>query len=266
MKHYLKILFIVLFLLPSLACVTFSINSTNFVQGSGKIVKQTVEVSNFDRVSLEGSGNVYIEQGQTESLTVEADDNILPLLDTRVTGDELVLGMKPNQNIHPSKQIVYRLTVKDLNEISLKGSGNFYVEPIKSSDMKVSVFGSGDINIKGLDADSLSINLSGSGNTTIGKIAVKSIDTTVNGSGNIILDGKADSQTIRVSGSGNYRAGDLETVSANVTIPGSSDVTVWVKDSLKVNVSGSGNLSYYGKPRIDQSVSGSGKIHSLGEK
>ena len=127
MKHYLKIFFIVLFFLPSLACGTFS---TNFVQGSGKIVKQSVDVSNFDRVSLAGSGNVYVEQGQTESLTIEADDNILPLLDTRVTGDELILGMKPNQNINPSKQIVYRLTVKDLNEISLRGSGNFYVEQI----------------------------------------------------------------------------------------------------------------------------------------
>jgi hypothetical protein len=263
MKHYLKIFFIVLFFLPSLACGAFS---TNFVQGSGKIVKQSVDVNNFDRVSLEGSGNVYVEQGQTESLTIEADDNILPLLDTRVTGSELVLGMKPNQNIHPSKQIIYRLTVKDLSEISLRGSGNFYVEPAQSNNMKVSVFGSGDINMKGLDADSLSINLSGSGNITVGKIAVNTIDTTVNGSGDIKLDGKSDSQTLAISGSGNYRAGDLETVSANVRIPGSSDVTVWAKNSLTVTVSGSGNLSYYGSPTIDQSVSGSGKLISLGEK
>src|SRR5512133_1346796 len=160
MKHYLKIFFVVLFFLPSLACGAFS---TDYVQGSGKIVKQAVDVNNFDRVSLEGSGNVYVQKGQTENLTIEADDNILPLLDTRVTGHELVLGMKPNQSINPSKRIVYRLTVKDLNEISLRGSGNFYVEPTQSKDMKISVFGSGDINMKGLDADTLSINLSGSG-------------------------------------------------------------------------------------------------------
>ena len=263
MKHYLKLFIIVLFLLPSVACGTFS---TSVVRGSGKIVKQSVDVNNFDRVSLEGSGNVYIEQGPTESLTIEADDNLLPLLDTRVTGKELVLGMKPNQSIQPSKPIVYRLAVKDLSEISLKGSGNFYVEPAQSGDMKVSVFGSGDINMKGLDADSLFINLSGSGKITVGKIAVQTIDTSVNGSGDIKLDGKSDRQSIQVSGSGNYLAGNLETASADVTIPGSSDVTVWVKDNLNVHVSGSGNLKYYGSPTISQSVSGSGKIISLGEK
>ncbi len=263
MKHYPKLFFIVLFLLPALACSTLIPNS---VQGSGKIIKQTVNVSNFDSVSLEGSGNVYVTQGKTESLTIEADDNILPLLDTRVSGSELILGTKPGQNINPSKPIVYRLTVKDLNGISLKGSGNFDVGPAQSKDMKVSLFGSGDINMKGLDADSLAINLSGSGNITIGKIATTKIDTNIFGSGNVNLDGKADSQTIAVSGSGNYVAGDLEAASADVTIPGSSDVTVWVKDTLKAHISGSGNVKYYGSPTIDQSGAGSGKLIPLGEK
>jgi hypothetical protein len=263
MKHYLNIFFVILLFLPSLACGALS---TISVQGSGKIVKQTVDVKDFDRVSLEGSGNVYIEQGQAESLTIEADDNILPLLDTRVRGSELVLGTQLNKSINPSKPILYRLTVKDLQGISLKGSGNFYMEPAQSQNMEIGLYGSGDIVIKGLDADSLSINLSGSGNISIGKIAVKTIDTTVNGSGDVKLDGKSDSQKIAISGSGNYLAGDLETVSADVRIPGSSDVTVWVTDKLNVNVPGSGNLSYYGTPTIDQSAAGSGKITSLGEK
>jgi hypothetical protein len=263
MKHYLKLFFIILLFLPSIACGAFS---TVAVQGSGKIVKQTVDVKDFDRISLEGSGNVYLGQGQTESLTIEADDNILPLLDTRVQGSELVLGMQPNQSINPSKAIVYRITTKDLKGITLKGSGNFYVEPAQSKDLAISLLGSGDVQIKGLNADSLALNLSGSGNITIGKIAVKTIDTTVNGSGNIKLDGKSDSQTVTISGSGKYLAGDLETAAADIRIPGSSDVTVWVTNSIKVNVSGSGNLSYYGHPMIDQSVAGSGKLISLGEK
>ncbi len=81
MKHHLPLLLIVLFFLPSLACGVFSMNAIN---GSGNIITQSIDVSNFDRVSLEGSGDVYIEQGQTESLTIEADDNIQPLLETKV--------------------------------------------------------------------------------------------------------------------------------------------------------------------------------------
>lgn len=263
MKHNLSVFFLVLFLLPALACNSVVPNS---IQGSGKIIKQTVDVSNFDSVSLEGTGNVYVEQGKTESLTIEADDNILPLLDTRVRGSELVLGIKPGQNINPSKPIVYRLTVKDLNAVSLKGSGNFDVEPAQSKDMKVSLFGSGDIKMKGLNADTLSINLSGSGTITIGDIATTTIDTNIFGSGDVKLDGQSDSQMIAVTGSGNYLAGDLETTSADVTIPGSSEVTVWAKETLKAHMSGSGNVKYYGNPTIDQSGAGSGKMIPLGEK
>lgn len=265
MKHTIRLFLVILFFLPSLACGTYS-TPTNHVRGSGKIVTQTVDVKNFDSVSLEGSGDVYIEQGDTESLTVEVDDNILPLLENTVRGHELVLGMKPNRSIDPSKPIVYHLTVKDLTNINLKGSGNFFISPVRSTDMSVGLFGSGNVRIKGLDADSLSLDLFGSGNITIEEIAGKSVNVDMKGSGDIKLDGTLDAQTISVSGSGNYLAGDLESNSANISIPGSADVTVWVKDTMQVTVNGSGDVSYYGSPKIDQSGAGSGHLKSLGDK
>ncbi len=263
MKHHLSLFFVILFFLPSLACGAFASSSVN---GSGKIVTQTVDVSNFDRVSLDGSGDVYIEQGETENLTIETDDNILPWLDTRVKANELVLSMKPGQNINPSRDIVYRLTVKDLNGISLQGSGNFFIETLESNNTKILVSGSGDVLIKGLTATSLSIDLLGSGNITVDDVHVNTVDTSVKGSGDIKLEGKATSQKVAVSGSGNYLAEDLETTSADITVPGSAGVTVWVNDDMKVNINGSGNVRYYGKPNIDQNVLGSGNIISLGEK
>lgn len=265
MKHSIRILLVFLFFLPTLACGPVSI-STNHVQGSGKIVTQSVDVRNFDSVSLEGSGNVYIEQGDSERLTIETDDNILPLLETRVSGRELILGMKPNQSIDPSKPIVYQLTVKDLNRVHLKGSGNLYISPIRSNDMGVAVLGSGDVKIQGLNADSVSLDLFGSGNITIEDIAGNTATTDLKGSGDIKLNGKLDAQTISVSGSGNYLAGDLETNSADISIPGSADVTVWVNDTMQVSINGSGNVSYYGTPAIDQSGGGSGHLTPLGDK
>jgi hypothetical protein len=263
MKRHLPLFLILLFFLPSLACQAVNRTSAN---GSGNIITKTVEVRSFDSVTLEASGDVYIEQGKTESLTIEADDNIMPLLDTRVKGNELVLGMKPNSDINPSQTIVYRLTVKDLNSISIKGSGDFFVEPIESKALTVSVFGSGDVEVKSLMADDLSISLFGSGNITLDDIDVETVHTSLPGSGDITVAGKASVQTVSVSGSGNYRAGDLETDTADIRIPGSADVTVWVKDMLDVNINGSGNIRYYGEPNIDQSGGGSGNLTSLGEK
>ena len=48
--------------------------------GSGNVVKETREARDFDSVSLTGIGALIIQQTGEESLTIEADDNILPLL------------------------------------------------------------------------------------------------------------------------------------------------------------------------------------------
>ncbi len=263
MKHHLRIFLIILFFLPSLAC---GVLNTKSVDGSGNLETQTIDVSNFDSVTLAGFGNVFIQQGEVQSLSVQTDDNILPLLDIRVTGRELILAVKPNLNINPSQSITYNLTVKDLKAVSLKGSGNFYVDPVKSNSISISLFGSGDITFKGLSSDTLSMDLSGSGNITIDGISVKTLDTSVKGSGDVKLTGKADTQKVSIIGSGNYLAGNLETTSADISIPGSADVTVWATDTLRTDVNGSGNIRYYGKPNIDQSGLGSGKLISLGAK
>jgi hypothetical protein len=252
-----------LFFLPSLACGAFT---TNSVVGSGQIVSQSFDVSNFDRVTLEGLGEVFISQGQTESLSVQTDENIIPFLEIRVRGRELVLGVKDGIEVTPSQSITFNLTVQELSEIGLNGSGDFFVEPIQANRFAVSIRGSGDVEIKELTAQDLSIELDGSGNIDMEDIEVNKVETSLQGSGDIRLEGKADTQTVRVGGSGNYLAGDLESTSAEISIPGSADVTVWVSDTLTVRINGSGNVRYYGQPTIDQSGSGSGDLVSLGDK
>ena len=263
MKRALSLLLIVLLFVPSLACSSFP---TNSIVGSGDIVTQTFDVSNFDRVNLEGIGSVFVEQGETESLSVQTDDNIMSLLDIRVQGNELRLGVKQGYNVNPSESITFNLTVKDLSGVELDGSGDFSVEPVKSSDLTVSIQGSGDINIEGLTADTLSIELDGSGNITIQDISVESVDTSLQGSGDISLEGKADTQKVNVDGSGKVMAENLETTSAEISIAGSGEVTVWARDELNARVNGSGNIRYYGQPAIDQSGSESGDLISLGDK
>ena len=49
--------------------------------GSGNIVTEDRPVSDFDQIVLTGLGEMIITQGDTESLTIEADDDTPPLLD-----------------------------------------------------------------------------------------------------------------------------------------------------------------------------------------
>lgn len=262
LKRYLFIG--VLLLLPAMACNAGNIGNT--INGSGIITTQTYAVKDFTGVILEGVGDVYITQENTESLSIETDDNLFAQLNIRVSGDDLILGSQPYVNLNPSKSIIYRLAVKDLSDMTLAGSGNIYSEPLQATSLKVTVAGSGDVEVKGLTGTDLSVNLTGSGNITFDQIAVTSIDISIDGSGDIKLNGKVDIQTIEVYGSGKYLAGDLETANADILIQGSCNLTVWVKDKLDIHVNGSGDVSYYGRPTTNQSGNGSGNVLSLGEK
>src|ERR1700677_3466463 len=82
------------------------------VSGSGHLISETRNVSDFSNVSLEGSGRVVIQQGGAESVTVTGDDNLLSHIETEVRGNTLVLGEKSGVSLSPSKDIVFKLTLR----------------------------------------------------------------------------------------------------------------------------------------------------------
>ena len=65
--------------------VLLVVSACGVVGGSGKVETETRQVSGFTAIDLTGTGEVTIEQGETESLTIEADDNVLPALTSKVS-------------------------------------------------------------------------------------------------------------------------------------------------------------------------------------
>jgi hypothetical protein len=190
------------------------------VTGSGKVVSETRNVSGFSAVSLDGSGRLVIEQTGTESLTITGDDNLLPYIESDVSGKTLTLGEKSGTNISPSKDIVFKLTVKSLDNIDISGSGT--------------------ADAKGLQGQTLKVDISGSGEVS--------------------ADGAADELNLGISGSGRYRGDGLRSKRARVDISGSGSALLAVSEKLDANVSGSGSIEYVGDPQIHQDISGSGTV------
>jgi hypothetical protein len=215
------------------------------VKGSGKLASEVRPVSDFDRVLHSGSGHLSIVQGEQESLTIETDDNLLPLIESRVADHCLHIGPE-HANLRPTQTIQYRLQLKNLKELHLSGSL--------------------EADAPSLSADQLALRISGSGKIQIPKLETKALDVRVSGSGDIELAGKADRQTVSISGSGDYRAGNCEGNNVNVNVSGSGDATVWARLTLDAQVSGSGDIKYYGSPQINSHVSGAGGLHTLGNK
>ncbi len=226
-------------------CLHFDSLGSRTVKGSGNVVSETRAVSGFDRVTLSGSGQLLMVQGNQESLTIETDDNLLPLIKSGVADGLLRVG-PGNVNLGPCKPIRYTLHLKNLKALHLSGSLEARAESLKSDGLLFGISGSCHIEVPRLEAGSFDVQVSGSGDIAVG--------------------GKVNRQTIQISGSGNYRAGDFESQSAVIRVSGSGDATVWVRGALDAHVSGSGDIKYYGSPQVSAGVSGSGRVRSLGNK
>ncbi len=237
---------LVLLLLLLVAILSVTACNTNIIKGSGDLITETREVSNFDSIDLSGSGEVIVTQGGGESLTIETDDNVLEHVKAEVEGGTLKLGFEEGLNLIDHTRLIFTVGVDDLESLKISGSGDIESDMIETTRLDATISGSGDIQIGTLTADEVKAKISGSGE--------------------IDLAGEAATQDISISGSGSYRAGDLRGESVEVSISGSGDATVWATDSLDVNISGSGSVDYYGRPSMNTSGSGSGNVTNKGEK
>jgi len=237
------------FLAIILAVTLVLLSACNFTiaNGSGKVISQQRQVSGFSKVSLSGIGQLIITQGSMEGLTIDAEDNVLPQITTSVAGDTLNIDLKNDNfqdNVIPTKPIVYHLAVKNINDIQISGAGS--------------------VDAANLTADNLSVSSSGAGSVHLLTITAQSVSSEVSGVGGVELSGKVTSQSINISGSGSYNAPDLESQNATVVISGAGGATVWAKTSLNVTISGAGSVNYYDNPTITKNISGVGSVTSRG--
>lgn len=218
--------------------------SGNSVQGSGKLQKQTREVGSFNGVALNVPGNVELRIGNTDSITIEADDNILPLIDTVVENGTLrIRPAKRNANFRQTNLTIV-IQARHVERISVGGSGGVVATGLRGDRLRFDVGGSGSISARDLDSPMVSVAIGGSGNFT--------------------ASGKTEQLTASIGGSGNIQAGRLAARDVQVSIGGSGAAEVWAKDDLTISIGGSGEVSYYGDPRISRSMQRSSSIRRLG--
>jgi len=214
------------------------------VQGSGKIVKQHRELGHFTALSTGVSGNVEIRSGNTESVSIETDDNILPLIETVIESGTLrIRPSKRNLNLD-TKTMKIVVQVRTLDRISLGGSGSIDADKLQAESLTFNVGGSGSINIRELNSESVAIAIGGSGSLKAG--------------------GHTERLQVSIGGSGNVQTAQLAARDTVVSIGGSGQATVWAQKSLSLSVAGSGDIAYYGDPQVSKTIMGSGTVKRIG--
>ena len=231
------------------------------VKGSGTIITKQKSFSDVRAIDFSSSGDLEIIQGNTETLSIEADDNIMDNLIAAYSSGTLTIKQDPVVFLIPSRTIKFRLTVKNPNLIKLSGSGNVFIERISSDSLSVSISGSGKIHADSIDCNNFKIAISGSGSLKISYCTVQNLNADITGSGSVYLMGTGQSQSIRINGSGRYDGGSYTTKTTAIDVIGSGSGNICASENLEASVSGSGIIIYGGNPQdVKSSQSESGHI------
>lgn len=191
-------------------------------EGSGVLRRETREVGAFTAVRLDDALDLEITVGGETQVVVEADDNLLPLIDSRV--DDGVLVLASHGSYQTRHRAVVRVRTPHLRDVALNGSGDVDIRGLEAGELRLGIRGSGDIRATGrieklealiegsgdlrlgaLRAEEARVRIDGSGDAEVN--ASRALDALVNGSGDIRYRGEPRSLRRRVEGSGDIVPG-----------------------------------------------------------
>ena len=213
------------------------------VKGNGNMTTETRTTSEYDGIKCAGSFDYILVAGKEGQITLEGESNLLEYVVTEVKDGNLIIKTEKKINLRTSWNKTIKVTIpfRDINNVSLSGSGDLWTEDtIKTTNFDAALAGSGDV-ILDVDASSVTCRVSGSGDLT--------------------LKGNTNDLEAKLAGSGDIHAFGLQANNTIASVAGSGDIEIVSNTTLKARVSGSGDIEYKGNPsKEDTKVSGSGSI------
>lgn len=194
------------------------------ITGEGAQVAETRTTADFDAVQLEGSGEVSVKFGNTQSVTVSGYANLVPIFTTSVRNRTLILKFEDEYRVRRNN-IRTEIVVPDIKRLKIQGSGLGLVDGFAN-------------------ATSIQLDINGSGEIIVTNSVFGTLTTTINGSGEV-----------------DARSCPIPNVEA--TVNGSGDIKVNCTSDLKATVNGSGTIRYLGNPYVYATINGSGSIKRI---
>ena len=244
MKRSIKLFAFLFITFPIFTSCIFS--DRPVIQGNHQLVNQRINIDNYDKVILNIPGEIFYQQfsDSTPYLQIHTDENIFKALDVKVQGNKLIIDVKKDSIIKPSKLTVYTCS-HNLSQVMLNGAGKLRLKgEVNSNDLDIIINGAGNLIADSLLCNSLSLNITGAGNVT--------------------LTGASNQSSFKITGAGSIKAFDYFVQDLNCGITGTGNIEVLVSNKLDVNITGSGDITYRGEPQfVNKKITGSGNVRQV---
>jgi hypothetical protein len=226
-------------------------------RGEGSSESYRLDLPTFTGIDLRIGANVYLSQGDTPSVRVIGQQNIVDKLKLEV--DDLTWKIDLQGCTRDYEDLEIYITVPKLHYVKIGGSGDVVGETTFTvDDIDLMLSGSGNI-IMPLNAYHVNTKVSGSGDIDL-VTTTTMLESEISGSGNLFFSGETPSHICKIRGAGTLKAFDLTTDITDINISGSGDAEITARDQLDINITGSGDVRYRGNPTLTIDIDGSGRV------
>lgn len=231
-----------------LAASSLSLASCNYVtgkriKGNGNMTTDDRSEGSFSGVESGGNFDIIVAIGP-QSIKIEAEENVIPYIETYIDGDILRIKTKDGFWIKTSRSMKVYVTSPRLKKLEMNGGGSLTgaSKITDSSKIDIEVHGNADIDLE-VDAPEVESDLTGNGSVT--------------------LKGETRNFSSEATGNGHLKALDLKTENAKVKILGNGDAEVYSSVTLDVTIGGNGNISYKGDAKLTTHITGNGNVNKV---
>jgi hypothetical protein len=222
-------LLLALVAVPLVGCSEFGGPS---VVGTGPDKKDPRTVGDFKKIQISNAIQATITVDGKNSVEIDAKESLLPLVTTKVEGDELVIETtKPIDSSTPVKAIIHVASLEALK-----------------------VSGASGAEVSGVEADKFTLHASGASHVTLDG-AIKSLSAEASGASELELTGKADVASVEASGASTLKLAKLTIGALAAEASGASTVAAGKLESLDANASGASNIQYESAAKVIRSES-----------
>lgn len=245
MNPILKPILTIIILLNFSACIHVKTgDGSKEIEKNGSEVTDNRAVEAFNHLDINGVFEVFLKQGDQESLVIEADKAVAKHIISKLSNNTLYLSMEDDYDFGDIDPIKIYVQVKDLKSLKNEGVGTVTCQnPLKLDQLSVNCEGVGATDLK-LSANSLILK-----SETVGAIT---------------LAGKVKDADITHNGVGVLQAFELLTQHLKLSSEGVGAAEVYASESIDITANGVGSVQYKGNPKTKNIKSeGIGKVEAV---
>jgi RNA polymerase sigma factor (sigma-70 family) len=214
----------------TLAVVKEQDDGEQSIRGSGKIVTKEIDLKDFTLVEVSSVFRVEISKAAAFRTTIEADDNLLPLIKVTKEGMALRVALDTTNKSISSTMLKATIAMPVLEGVKASGASQVHLGGFKS-------------------AKTFKANVAHASKLA-GDVEAARVDLVVEGASTVTLKGSAKDGRISAAHACSLKLGEFALDRVDVTLKGACSASVNVKEKLDYDLADASHLEYRGDPTI----------------